>query len=128
MKGVIFKHFESFAAETFRADISEKKRMGLELRHVGDINQVVLDLVVNAAHAIEARVAGSDARGKIKVVTRRAGNSITISVSDDGSGIPTAVVDRIFDPFFTTKAEGEGTTFHIRIPVTHEGGTSNVAA
>ena len=123
--------------------------------HLGDINQVVLNLVVNAAHAIEARLAGSDERGKIMVATRRDGSFVEVSVSDDGSGIPDDVVKRIFDPFFTTKAVGrgtgqglalthsiiverhggevsvetvlgEGTTFHVRIPIESE--VENVAA
>jgi histidine kinase len=73
-----------------------------------EINQVVLNLVVNAAHAIEDVVRGSDQRGTITLATRCDEGHITISVSDTGAGIPAAVQERIFDPFFTTKEVGRG--------------------
>lgn len=68
-----------------------------------EINQVVMNLVVNAAHAI-----GSD-RGKIWIRTGIEDQSAWIEVSDNGSGIPKDVVPRIFDPFYTTKPVGKGT-------------------
>jgi signal transduction histidine kinase len=69
---------------------------------VGEISQVVLALVVNAAHAI-----GETAqRGTIRVETKHAGDRVEIRVSDTGAGIPEAVRDRVFEPFFTTKAVG----------------------
>jgi signal transduction histidine kinase len=69
---------------------------------VGEISQVVLALVVNAAHAI-----GETAqRGTIRVETRHAGDRVEIRVSDTGAGIPEAVRDRVFEPFFTTKDVG----------------------
>jgi two-component system, NtrC family, sensor kinase len=77
--------------------------------HVGDINQVVLNIVVNAAHAVEDVVRGTEQRGKIKVSTRRDGEHVLISVADTGGGIPEAVRSCIFDPFFTTKEVGRGT-------------------
>lgn len=67
------------------------------------INQVVLNLLVNAAHAIGAE------RGVITVETGRDGPNVWISVGDTGSGIPPEVLPRIFDPFFTTKPVGKGT-------------------
>jgi signal transduction histidine kinase len=73
---------------------------------VGDINQVVLNLVVNAAHAITA--AGS-VRGTITVRTAVDGDQVMISVRDSGTGIPPEVADRVFEPFFTTKEVGKGT-------------------
>ncbi len=67
------------------------------------INQVVLNLLVNAAHAIGPE------RGVITVETGTDGSNVWISVGDTGSGIPPDVLPRIFDPFFTTKPVGKGT-------------------
>jgi PAS domain S-box-containing protein len=77
--------------------------------HGGQINQVVLNLVVNAAHAIEEVVRGTGRKGLIKVRTHVEGGEVVISVSDTGRGIPEAIRTRIFDPFFTTKEVGKGT-------------------
>ena len=77
--------------------------------HIGDINQAVLNIVINAAHAIEGSVAGSERRGRISVRTRAEGDSVVITIADTGGGIPEAVRERIFDPFFTTKEVGKGT-------------------
>jgi len=74
----------------------------------GDINQVVLNLLVNAAHAIKEKVRDGE-KGLITVGTRTAGEDVEISVSDTGSGIPEAIRNRVFDPFFTTKEVGKGT-------------------
>jgi len=76
-----------------------------------DLNQVFLNLLINAAHAIQD-VVGDDAgkrRGTITVKTRRDGDSVVISISDTGSGIPDSIRDRIFEHFFTTKEVGKGT-------------------
>ncbi len=115
---------------------------------LGEINQVILNLVVNAAHAMEgAHRDGS--LGTIKVSTRADGAFAEIRVQDNGTGIPEAIRNKIFDPFFTTKEvgkgsgqglaiarnaivkkhggtltfeteEGVGTTFIIRIPIAPE--------
>ncbi|MDF3019997.1 MAG: hypothetical protein K0Q92_1300 [Steroidobacteraceae bacterium] len=77
--------------------------------HGGQINQVVLNLVVNAAHAIGDVVKGTPNKGKITVRTRVEGGYVVISVSDTGGGIPESIRQRIFDPFFTTKEVGRGT-------------------
>jgi PAS domain S-box-containing protein len=77
--------------------------------HVNEINQVVLNLVVNAAHSIGDVVAGSEGRGTITVRTRVEGEHVVITVADTGAGIPEAIRDRIFTPFFTTKEVGKGT-------------------
>ena len=76
--------------------------------HVGDINQVILNLLVNAAHAIKEKITEGEL-GRITVRTRKQGESTEISVTDDGAGIPLAIRSRIFDPFFTTKEVGKGT-------------------
>ncbi len=76
----------------------------------GEINQVVLNLVVNAAHAIEAaRSDKTDDKGKIGITTRSNATHVEILISDTGTGIPPELVERIFDPFFTTKQVGKGT-------------------
>jgi signal transduction histidine kinase len=77
--------------------------------YAGEINQVVLNLIVNAAHAIGDVVKGTGAKGKIKVATRMLGDQVEISIGDTGRGIPVEVRSRIFDPFFTTKEVGKGT-------------------
>jgi signal transduction histidine kinase len=77
--------------------------------YAGEINQVVLNLIVNAAHAIGDVVKGTVDKGKIRVVTRVLGDHIEIAISDTGRGIPVEVRSRIFDPFFTTKDVGKGT-------------------
>jgi PAS domain S-box-containing protein len=76
--------------------------------HVGDINQVVLNIVVNAAHAI-ADVAVDGELGLITVRTFCDGDDAVIEVSDSGPGIAPEIADRIFDPFYTTKDVGSGT-------------------
>jgi PAS domain S-box-containing protein len=114
--------------------------------HAGDLNQVFLHLIVNAAHAVAEVVAGTNTLGRISVRTRRNGGWVEVDVSDTGAGIPDHVRDRIFDPFFTTKTvgrgsgqgltlaraivvdahggtltfdtqDGKGTTFHVRLPL-----------
>jgi PAS domain S-box-containing protein len=77
--------------------------------HGGQINQVVLNLVVNAAHAIGDSIKKGGARGRIVVRTRVENERVVISISDTGGGIPEAIRARIFDPFFTTKEVGRGT-------------------
>ena len=77
--------------------------------HGGQINQVVLNLIVNAAHAIADVVHDSGARGRITVKTRVENDQVVISVTDTGGGIPEAIRAHIFDPFFTTKEVGRGT-------------------
>jgi two-component system NtrC family sensor kinase len=76
----------------------------------GDIGQVLLNLITNAAHAIEERVGGDGGRGRLAVVTRvGADGAVEVTVEDDGSGIPEDIAHRVFDPFFTTKPVGKGT-------------------
>jgi len=67
------------------------------------INQVVMNLLVNAAHAI------GDKRGRIEIRTGCDGDNVWFSVHDNGSGIAPENLGRIFDPFFTTKEVGKGT-------------------
>jgi PAS domain S-box-containing protein len=76
--------------------------------NIGELNQVFLNLLVNAAHAIEA--AGKDASsGRIAIATSHVGAELHIRVEDNGCGIEPENLDKIFDPFFTTKEVGKGT-------------------
>ncbi len=87
--------------------------------NIGEVNQVFLNLLVNAAHAIgEARKNGNasgetqksnEDKGLIRVRTAREDSSVLISISDTGCGIPENIRHKIFDPFFTTKESGKGT-------------------
>jgi PAS domain S-box-containing protein len=116
----------------------------------GEINQVILNILVNAAHAIaDVAAAAAGAKGTITISTRRDGDWAEIRIRDTGPGIPEAIRERVFDPFFTTKPvgkgtgqglaiahavirkrhggtitfethEGQGTTFIIRLPLTPE--------
>jgi len=80
------------------------------LCHPAEIGQVILNLVINAAHAIEDVVKqGRAAKGGITIATRRRDGWAEIRISDTGSGIPENIRHRIFDPFFTTKEIGRGT-------------------
>jgi PAS domain S-box-containing protein len=115
------------------------------------LNQVFMNLLVNAAHAMEGHE-----RGTITVRTGTREDQIWIEVSDTGCGIPPDVINRIFDPFFTTKpvgkgtglglslsygiiqkhhgelkvcsTPGEGTTFHITLPITQPSETEGTAS
>jgi two-component system NtrC family sensor kinase len=110
--------------------------------NIADLNQVFLNLIVNAADAIE----DTGQRGEITVTTAVAGEHVTVQIRDTGGGIPDDVMPKIFDPFFTTKdvgrgsgqglplargvvqeghggaltvesVKGEGTTFTVRLPI-----------
>jgi len=111
--------------------------------HAAELGQVFVNLIVNAAHAMESP---ERCRGKLGIKTLVDGTDVVISISDTGCGIPDAIKERIFDPFFTTKEVGRGTgqglaiarsiiverhggsltldskpgagtTFHIRVPI-----------
>ncbi|MDR3436680.1 PAS domain S-box protein [Telmatospirillum sp.] len=97
--------------------------------HAGEMNQVFLNLIVNAAHAIEA--SGKPLPGRITISTRAVdGDSVEIRVGDTGTGIAEDIKDKIFDPFFTTKEVGKGTGQGLAIcrdvVVTKHGGTIDV--
>lgn len=77
--------------------------------YLGDMNQVFLNLLINAAHAIEDVVKGTGTKGTIRVKTLQEGGEVVVSVSDTGTGIPRQIQDSVFDPFFTTKEVGRGT-------------------
>jgi PAS domain S-box-containing protein len=75
----------------------------------GELNQVILNLVVNAAHAIADVVGnGSHGMGVIRAGTKRNGDWAEVRIRDTGTGIPEKIHSKIFDPFFTTKPVGKG--------------------
>jgi signal transduction histidine kinase len=92
------------------------------VRHLGEvpeivcapaqINQVILNLLLNAQQAIAAT--GREG-GRIEVSTRASRKEVTLEIKDDGCGIPAQLLSRIFDPFFTTKPVGEGTGLGLSI-------------
>jgi len=91
--------------------------MVLELDHTlppvfclpGDFNQVILNILVNATHAIAEKVKGTTEKGVITIRTEADGDFLKLMVSDTGTGIPEENRSKIFDPFFTTKEVGKGT-------------------
>ncbi len=101
---------------------------------VGDINQTVLNIIINAAHAIDARRTqnGDEELGKITISTSVEGEAVIICVRDDGIGIAQENLHRVFDPFFTTKdvgrGRGQGLTVAFRCIVDVHGGNIGVAS
>jgi two-component system NtrC family sensor kinase len=97
------------------------------LCHVGDLNQVFLNLIVNAAHAIGDVVGQSGGKGTIRIRTSKEDSFARIDIADTGAGIPEKIRQRVFEPFFTTKEVGKGTGQGLAIArsivVTKHGGT-----
>ena len=76
----------------------------------GELNQVFLNIITNAAHAIGDVVGdGSQGKGKITITTKLEGNWVIVTIGDSGKGIPEKIRKKIFEPFFTTKEVGKGT-------------------
>jgi len=76
----------------------------------GEFNQVILNLLINAAHAIGDVVGnGSGCKGTITITTRCDGPWVEVQIHDTGAGVPEDIRARIFEPFFTTKEVGKGT-------------------
>lgn len=93
---------------------------------IHEIGQVLLNLIINAAHAVAEKYAQTTNRGRIHVSTRLVGDWVEIRVQDDGAGIPLHAHDHIFEPFFTTKPVGKGTgqglyLAHRTVVTLHEG-------
>lgn len=90
----------------------------------GDLNQVFLNLIVNAAHAIEDKF--DDQMGHINISTRQKDDYVEVRIADTGCGIPQTIRDKIFEPFFTTKdvkrGTGQGLTIAHDIVVRKHGG------
>ena len=97
-----------------------------------DIGRVILNLITNAFYAVTDKALAkgqSDYQPTVTVTTKKAGNQVTVSVRDNGNGIPGNVVDKIFQPFFTTKPAGQGTGLGLSLSydiVKAHGGELNV--
>ena len=94
------------------ADVKTDLDPELPLLHcvIGQIQQVILNLLINAAHAIEEKIGpDSQQKGVIHVTTRSVSDAVEIRVEDTGNGIPEELRSRVFEPFFTTKPVGKGT-------------------
>ncbi len=74
-----------------------------------EFNQVILNIIINAAHAIGDTIKEGDSKGTITVQTFRREKAAEIRLTDTGTGIPESIIKKIFDPFFTTKEVGKGT-------------------
>lgn len=75
----------------------------------GEFNQVILNVIVNAAHAIGDVVEKKGGKGIIAITSRNLEHAVEVRIRDSGTGIPESARNKIFDPFFTTKAVGKGT-------------------
>lgn len=99
--------------------IKVEKKLGSDLPLVtcqsGKINQVLLNLLNNAADAIEDKKRETGQSGKITITTEAKDEAIVVSIRDEGTGIPQENVDKIFEPFFTTKDIGRGTGLGLSI-------------
>lgn len=77
--------------------------------NAGDLNQVLLNVIVNASHAIADVVGESGKRGSIHIRTCAEPDDVAVRIADSGGGIPAEIAERVFDPFFTTREVGSGT-------------------
>jgi two-component system NtrC family sensor kinase len=94
--------------------------------NISELNQVFLNLIVNAAHAIETSGKAIDT-GKISIRASATDGTLEVAIGDNGCGIPAEIANKVFDPFFTTKEVGRGTGQGLSIAygtvVTRHGGT-----
>lgn len=106
---------------------TEFNQLPLVVCNIGEVNQVFLNLLVNAAHAIGDAKKGTEEKGVIRVRTSVEEPYVLISIADSGCGIPENIRDKIFEPFFTTKESGKGTGQGLaiarRVVVERHGGT-----
>ncbi len=99
----VAKNIVKYVADV-QLDLSEVPQI---LARGGEINQVILNIIVNAAQAIEAQKRAD--KGEIRIKTDASEDWLRLMICDDGPGIPDGIKEKIFDPFFTTKAPGNGT-------------------
>jgi signal transduction histidine kinase len=124
---LVIAHNETKYVAAVHAELGE---LPMVLCHCGELNQVVLNLIVNAAHAIGDVVRQTGVLGEIRIKTWAAGDLVKISISDTGSGIAPEILDKIFEPFFTTKpiggGSGQGLAIARSVVVDKHGGTIEV--
>ena len=77
--------------------------------YAGEFNQCILNIIVNAAHAISDNRSDHDPLGRITVSTCNTGDTAKITIEDTGTGMPEEVKNKVFEPFYTTKSVGKGT-------------------
>ena len=102
----------SLAAEKIRVEIDLAPALPLVPGDPGHLQQVLMNLVGNARHALEQHGQGGTIRLRTKRISER---RVLLEVADNGPGIPQAILARIFDPFFTTKPAGVGTGLGLAI-------------
>lgn len=93
-------------------ELDMEKDLPVVYCHIGEINQVVLNMIINAAQTIKEKTAEAESpipKGKIIIRTRLSGDHVSIIIADTGKGIPSLIINKIFNPFFTTKDLGIGT-------------------
>jgi two-component system NtrC family sensor kinase len=101
---IVATHVYKFIAR-IHTDFSELPEVTC---NIGELNQVFLNLIVNAAHAIEDSAQNIDT-GVIKISTARDGDKVIVRIGDNGCGIPPEHLSKLYDPFYTTKEVGRGT-------------------
>lgn len=79
----------------------------------GEINQVILNILINSAQAIASQKRAT--KGRISIESRQENNTVVICISDDGPGISEPLISKVFDPFFTTKEPEKGTGLGLSI-------------
>jgi len=77
--------------------------------YISEINQVIMNLLINATHSIQEKFEKDNQKGSITITTSKDNNNILITIKDTGAGIPDDIKQKIFEPFFTTKQVGHGT-------------------
>jgi signal transduction histidine kinase/CheY-like chemotaxis protein len=118
----------SLAAEKVRVELDLDPALPMVLGDAGQLQQVLMNILGNARQAIEQQGRGGMIRVRTSSADRR---NVNLEVSDDGPGVPQAIMARIFDPFFTTKAAGVGTGLGLAIVhsiVREHGGRVSVAS
>jgi len=126
---LVISNNETKYVATVHAELGE---LPMVLCHCGELNQVVLNLIVNAAHAIGDVVQVTGVPGAIRIKTWAEAGVVRISVSDSGPGIAPEIIDKIFEPFFTTKpvgsGSGQGLAIARSVVVDKHGGTLDVVS